>query len=757
MVGLLWTASARIGSGQPPATPAFRIVDATTGQSIGAARVTLPSQDIATAAGADGSVSLEMLSNALLAQPGCVVRVRAPGYNEATVPCAAFVRPDTITVPLVAERVRLSEQVVVTARLDQAATETVPRATTVVTAEQLERRQPRTTPEALAEAPGVWVQKTNHGGGSPIIRGLVGNQILVLVDGIRLNNSTFRYGPNQYLSTVDVFSLDRIEVVRGAGSVLFGSDALGGVMSVITRQPELSASGRRVSGRAVARLVSGDMEQSARGEAAYASPRLGLRGGVSVRSFGDLRAGGHLGVEAPSGYQEVAGDARLLLRASSTATLSAGWQYVHQDDVPRFDQVSQRGFSRWSFAPQERHLAWARLNQAVPSAWMQTLTATVSYQRSRERRERQTRGSTLLITEEDTVDSIGVLAEGKTMPLTGLSVRYGLDAYRDQVGSGRQDHDTAAGTSRTRRGLYPDGARARSAELFAVAAWSKGRATIDGGVRRTWASASAADPTFGAIAINPSATIGSLAGAWQASGGLALYGVAAQAFRAPNIDDISTLGAFDFGVEVPSTDLLPERSLSLEAGVKWRRPRVAVSTAVWRLSLADLIDRVRGTYDGSDTWEGQRVYRRANVGDAYLRGVEVEARTAVWDHLEASGFLAYAYGQQVATGQPMRRVPPLNGQLAVTWRDRRFDAEAAWRVAARQDRLAQGDRDDHRINPAGTPGWSVLDLRASFAFTPSLRVIGGAGNLFDEAYRLHGSGIDGIGRHVSVSLRVGRP
>lgn len=756
-MALLWAASARTVSGQVPSMSAVRVVDGTTGQPVGTARVTVPSQDIALAAGADGRVSLHALPDVLLAQPGCVVRVWAAGYNDRMVPCAAFARAEPITVALVADHVRLAEQVVVTARLNQAAAESLPRATTVVTAEELERRQPRTTPEALAEAPGVWVQKTNHGGGSPVIRGLVGNQILVLVDGIRLNNATFRYGPNQYLSTVDVFGLDRIEVVRGAGSVLFGSDALGGAINVITRQPDLAASGQKVSGRAVARLVSGDMEQSARGEAAYASPRLGLRGGVSVRSFGDLRAGGSLGVEAPSGYQEVAGDARLLLRATSTATLSAGWQYVHQDDVPRFDQVSQRGFSRWSVAPQQRHLAWARLHQAVPSAWIQNLTVTGSYQRSAERRERQARASVLLVTEEDTVHSVGVLAEGTTTPVTGLSVRYGLDVYQDRVGSGRQDRDLVAGTSRTRRGLYPDGARARSAELFAVAAWSKGRATVDGGVRRTWASADAADAAFGAIAINPSATIGSLAAGWQVGSGVSIYGVAAQAFRAPNIDDMSTLGAFDFGVEVPSADLLPERSLSLEAGVRWRRPRAAVSAGVWRLSLADLIDRVRGTYEGSDTWEGQRVYRRANVGDAYLRGGELEARAALRDNLEASGFLAYAYGQQVATAQPMRRVPPLNGQVALMWRDRRFDAEAAWRLAARQDRLAQGDRDDHRMNPTGTPGWSVVDVRGSFAFTPSLRVIGSAGNLFDQAYRLHGSGIDGMGRHVSISLRVGTP
>lgn len=84
--------------------------------------------------------------------------------------------------------------------------------------------QLRTAPEALAAMPGLFVQKTNHGGGSPFMRGLTGNQVLLLVDGIRLNNSTFRYGPNQYLNTVGVFSIAHVEALRGSGSVQYGSD-----------------------------------------------------------------------------------------------------------------------------------------------------------------------------------------------------------------------------------------------------------------------------------------------------------------------------------------------------------------------------------------------------------------------------------------------------------------------------------------------------------------------------------------------------
>jgi hemoglobin/transferrin/lactoferrin receptor protein len=755
VVGLSFElACAAVAYAQPAASRVIHVVDSATGRPVPAARVAVGTHGITTKADADGRVALDQATDTSLARPGCVVHVSAAGYGDEALECSQLVGPP-ITVLLIPDGVQLSERVVVTARLDRADVSPFPRATTVIDAAEVERRQSRTTPEALDEAPGVWVQKTSHGGGSPVIRGLVGNQILVLVDGIRLNNATFRYGPNQYLATVDVFGLDRLEVIRGAGSVLFGSDAMGGVINVLTRPPELSASGHQATGAAMARAVTGGMEQSARGEASYSGGRLGVRGGVTVRRFGDLRAGGALGVEAPSAYDEVAGDARFLLQLSPSSTLNAGWQHVHQDDVPRFDQVRQRGFERWSFAPQARQLAWARVNQRLRTTWLHTASVTASWQRSSERRERQARGASVFIAEDDVVDSVGVMAEAQAAPAGGLAVRFGADVYDDRVRSGRQDTDVTSGIMQATRGLYPNGATSRSIEAFAHATWQRGRLALDGGLRRTWASTSALDPGFGALEIDPSATIGSVNAGWTLGEGLSAYGVVSQAFRAPNIDDTSTLGAFDFGVEVPAADLVPERSLSLESGVRLRRPRLAVAAAVWRTSLSDLVDRVRGTYLGLDVWEGQRVYRRANVGDATLRGFEVEGRASLGGQFEVGGFLAYAYGQQQVNGQPMRRVPPLNGHLSLGWRHRRAHAEAGWRAAAEQDRLAPGDRDDHRIAPGGTPQWHVVDLRGSYAFTPTLHAVARAGNVFDRAYRVHGSGIDGMGRHLSLSLRVG--
>ncbi|MBC7893397.1 MAG: Plug domain-containing protein, partial [Sphingobacteriaceae bacterium] len=174
---------------------------------------------------------------------------------------AQTLKPDSTTTKTTPDT-QLDEVLVTARRSEQTAFDT-PGSVNVLNARYLRTYQPRSTPEALAGVAGVFVQKTTHGGGSPFLRGLTGNQTLTLVDGIRLNNSTFRYGPNQYLNTVDALSLDRIEALRGGGSVPYGSDALGGTIQLFTREPEFNTG---VEARLLGRLATGGMELAGRGE-----------------------------------------------------------------------------------------------------------------------------------------------------------------------------------------------------------------------------------------------------------------------------------------------------------------------------------------------------------------------------------------------------------------------------------------------------------------------------------------------------------
>jgi len=210
----------------------------------------------------------------------------------------------------------------------------------VVTADALRRRNYRSTPDALADLVGVFVQETNDGSGSPIIRGLIGNQILLLVDGIRLNNASYRLGPNQYLNTVDINQIERIEVVRGAGSVLYGSDALGGVVNIITPAAGRAAGTGALGARWFSRLASANTSGIGRAEVSARTGPVGYIGGVTFKRFGELRGGRDTGVQPLTGYDEWDGDAKAAWRLSAHQELIVAGQRVTQRDVRRADVVA---------------------------------------------------------------------------------------------------------------------------------------------------------------------------------------------------------------------------------------------------------------------------------------------------------------------------------------------------------------------------------------------------------------------------------
>lgn len=737
----------------PQGAIAGRVADARDGRALAGAIVESLTTGAAILTGDDGAFRLDGL-------PGgqTRVRVRRDGYAvvEVTVMVDANAEASILTVELVPSELRLDETIVVTASRDEQLVASAPRATSVVPAEELSRTTPRTMPEALGRAPGVWVQKTNHGGGSPFVRGLVGNQVLVMIDGLRLNNATFRYGPSQYLATVDPSVASQVEVLRGSGSVQYGSDALGGVIQVRNREPRFSAAESRTGGGVNGRLMTQGMEQSLQVAVDHASPAFAATASAAVRGFGDLVAGGDLGKESPSGYREVSGDLRARWKLGATRDLQLVYQHVHQDDVPRYDQVAQRGYARYAFDPQVRQLAYARIGQQTPGPWPGLVTFTGAWQRSREGRERQRQGSTVLTIEEDLVDTWAATGEWRAAPGRGWTIMAGGEIYRDRVGSWREDRDSACGCAVPRRGQFPDGATAVNAAAFGLAHLDTSRLTIDAGTRYTWTRLSAHDAIFGDVALAPGALVGSAAALVPMGAGLSGYAGVSQGFRAPNLDDVSTLGPFDFGVEIPASDLVPERSLSVEAGLRLRARTAVVSAAVFRTDLADLIDRVRVASPRPDLdLRDERVYQRANVGEAYIRGLEADGEWAVAPRTAVFGHVAYAFGQNTTLDEPVRRIPPLNGLIGV-----RHDGTRGWwmqatlQMAGLQDRLASGDRDDHRIPPGGTPGWEVVDIYAGLAVGRRLSWSLGLLNLLDEAYRVHGSGIDGYGRSVRLGIEV---
>ncbi|MBV6438956.1 MAG: Vitamin B12 transporter BtuB [Saprospiraceae bacterium] len=610
-------------------------------------------------------------------------------------------------------------------------------------------RQFRTAPEALSATAGVFVQKTNHGGGSPFLRGLTGNQTLLLVDGIRLSNATFRYGPNQYFNTLDVFSMGRIEVLRGGGSVQYGSDALGGAVQAFSRDAVFSEK-PDWSGEVLLCGASQGMEKSARAGMQYASKRAAFLGGLTWRDFGDLIGGDTTGKQSPGGYKEFDFDLKGKIALSSPTTLTVAHQNVRQSHVPVFHKVQLEDFAVNEFDPQHRTLTYARLEHSMNRGVWQSLSVTASLQQSEEGRRSRKNGSPVLRYENDRVRSLGFIAQINNTFGQHWSASSGIETYNDLVNSARTDTDQNTGVSSEKRGLYPDGAAMTNIAAFTLHAFDFPEWHFSAGARWNSFIVDVEDEAIGSARLTPSALVSNAAVMRKLGAYSRLFVSVNTAFRAPNIDDLGTLGIVDFRFETPNYDLRPEHSVNCQIGYKLLKNRLQGEIYFYRNELRDLITRVK---QDTQTMQGYPLYQKENVEQAYIQGVETAWTFTFACDWSAQGSLTYTYGQNMTQREPVRRIPPLFGRLALDYAPGTWLFGAEWLAAGKQDRLAKGDTEDNRIPKGGTPGWSVLNFHAGYEWRfLSLRLSGL--NLFNEDYRTHGSGVNGYGRSVFATFAI---
>lgn len=624
-----------------------------------------------------------------------------------------------------------------------------PEAIRIVDGKTIQKFQLRTAPEALTKTPGVFVQKTNHGGGSPFLRGLTGNQTLLMVDGIRLSNSTMRYGPNQYFNTIDVFSVEKIEVLRGSGSVQYGSDAIGGTIHAFSYDPDTSAIPSWRSSL-LTRFATSRMEQSIRGGINYSNKRSAFRGGVTWRNFGDLIGGDTTGRQAPTGYGELDFDIKGKIHLSSSSLLTMVYQNVHQSHIPVFHKVVLENYAINEMDPQNRELVYLRLNQKFDAGVFKSAVFTASYQHSEEGRLLRKNGSSVLRTENDRVRTMSFSAEALSSGRNGWSANTGIEIYNDLVSSSRLDKDLQTGAEVLKRGLYPDGAAMTSIAAFSMHSFDLPEWNFTVGGRFNSYIIKVYDEAVGATTLSPSALVGNMSVMKKLTRTSNLFVSVNSGFRAPNVDDLGTLGIVDFRYETPNFELKPEHSFQYQAGYKFRNSKLSGEIYIYRNELYDLIVRSRVS---GDTIDGYPVYRKENLERAYIHGLETAFDLEISRSLSLSMNMTYTYGQNVTKSEPARRIPPLFGRLALDYKYKDLWINLEYLAAAKQDRLAAGDRDDNRIPAGGTPGWEIFNISTGYNWR-FIQADLSINNIFNQDYRFHGSGVNGIGRSAFLTVKI---
>lgn len=520
------------------------------------------------------------------------------------------------------------------------------RAGSTVERADMDRRLPRSAPDALRYEPGVFVQQSAHGQGSAYIRGLTGQQTLILFDGIRLNNSTYRQGPNQYFFTLDSHTIQSIEVERGGGSTRWGSDALGGIIDAHPIKPGIAGPGWTIAPRLFLRGATADTEEGGRLqiEGSWSQPSgkrsVAFVGGAGVRRAGlltgppvlnpsrDTSAGRlpwvpryaeydptrpwdrqpELRTQLGTGFKEVTGDGRLIVRLEPDQELTFAAYVYREYDVPRTDQCPPPAAPYdqcLTYEEQFRHLAYAAWSGHVGSIadWARV---TLSWQEQHERRRLDLTAANLVGRGIDDVETWGLTFHASSARFqlgraVSLRLAYGVDQYVDWLRSrGQHTYSDTGDTVKESRGQYLDGSIYTYGGLYADLAGELGhRVTLRAGARLSWITARAKDdPASGSAPVDRHwiPVVGHAGVEVRALPALHFLFNYDASFRAPNLDDLTSRQQTGPGYQFENPRLDAERAHTFELGARLRTRRVIADVWLFETLLLGAILKVSKSF-----------------------------------------------------------------------------------------------------------------------------------------------------------------
>ncbi len=630
-------------------------------------------------------------------------------------------------------------------------------AVSVVTRDEIKNKPNTLLPDLLRGEAGVYIQQTTPGQAIPIIRGLKGSQNVHLVDGMRLNTAFFRNAPNQYLALVDSFMTSQIEVVRGPSSVLYGGDALGGVVNVLTHTPEFYTPEWEISGQFYTSWDSADEKWISHAGADFGNNKIASTIGISYQDIGQRTTGS--GQTIPfTAYTSRSLNNKWVFNTSDSSNWIFDLQYTHQPSTSRVDNLVA-GFGEtepeslvYEFQPNERLFSHLKYTTANPTNWYDMANFHLAYQKITDNRYSQPLSGSRTDTEQNNSELLSMQADwNKALDDDSLLV-YGFDTYIDTISSARQRVLTD-GTDVPRDPRYPDQSKMRQIAIYADLHQYVNDHEFTVGGRFSDYDIDLNSPQIA----NDQLSLTDLT--WHASW---LYKIneadrvfvnIGRGFRPPNIFDLGQVGERSgnrFNIINPNLD--PESVLSFDLGYKHAGNGWQAEIVGFVSTYQDVITSVE---TGEVTTDGLDVVQSQNINEVDIYGIESELNYYFNNggHLFAN--VTYTRGTEESEDDegPADRIPPTFGVIGYQQDlNNQWNVRSQVRFANTQDRLSARDLRDVRINPFGTGGFVVYDTHFTWQPAINSQIRLGVENIFDKKYREHASGLDAPGRNYHVSL-----
>ena len=684
----------------------------------------------------------------------------------------------------------------------------IPQKIMSVSAKNIAFETPQTSADLLQNSGQVFVQKSQLGGGSPMIRGFATNRVLLSVDGVRMNNAIFRGGNIQNIISIDPFNVRSTEVIFGPGSVIYGSDAIGGVMNFFTMNPQFATrDSLYVKANGAYRFASANTENTVHADINIGKKQWAFYTSITYNDFDDLKMGRH-GPESylrpffaerrngtdvlvqndeprkqiPTAYNQINLMQKISHKANNRWNYDLGLHYSETSDFPRYDRLIRPDDSgglfsaEWFYGPQKWFMGNLHMEQISRGKFYDRLKLTLAYQRFEEsRNDRDFQDPTRYTTEEN-VDAISANIDFENKKIGDLGLFYGAEYIFNKVGSDGFQRNIETDAIADAASRYPDGATWQSAAAYINAEYkSKPNFTVLGGLRynHVWINADF-DTTFFPFPFtdgsnNNGALTGSIGFSWFPRASLQITMNGSTGFRSPNIDDIGKVFDSEPGsVVVPNPDLEPEYAYNIELGLRKNfKDKVVLRGAAYYTYLVDALVRRDFTFNGQDeilyNGELSNVQAIQNAAHAYVYGIELGLEAFFTERLSLRANYTFTEGEEEGDdgiNSAARHAPPTFGDLHLLWRNQRlqtdlflnFNGEIAFEDLAISERnKAFLYETDTNGNPF-SPSWYTLNLRTQYQISKTVKANLNIENITDQRYRTYSSGIASAGLNFILGL-----
>lgn len=779
------------------------VVDKTTRESIPGVVIYSNNPKVSATTNAKGEADISVFKNA------DSIFFRHIVYRQVSF---SFDQIKTIKfIELEESNISLKELIISANRWEEEQSE-VPNKIEKITIREARFQNAQTSADLLGTSGYAYIQKSQLAGGSPMLRGFSTNRVMLVVDGVRMNNAIFRAGNVQNVISIDASALESTEILFGPGAVMYGSDAIGGVMDFHTLSPKLADSAQKVlfSGNAFGRYSSANTEKTGHADFNIGLKKFAFTTSFTYSDYDDLTTGSKgnpyflrpayqetiNGVDTQlvnsnpqklvhSGFSQLNAMQKIRFSPNKNWDVEYAFHYSQTSDAPRYDRLyldanndSLLDFAQWYYGPQKWMMNRLGITHSKQTKLYDRLRIVAAMQNNEESRHDRRFNNKRLRNQTETVDAYSLNIDLDKKITDKITLFYGTEGVYNSIGSVANRINIETLVEEPTNTRYPNGSTWQVYGAYANLKYKiVPKIVMNAGLRYSHYFIKADFDTtqfpfpFTQAENSNGAFNGSLGFVFSPLQTWQIYVNGSTGFRAPNIDDLGKVFESEPGsVLVPNDDLKPEYAYNAEIGTaKTFGNFLKADAAVYFTYLDNALARRNFQYNGADSimYNGElsQVQAIQNIASAYVYGVQAGIDVSFGLGIGLRSTISYQYGEEESEDSllfyPKSHVPPLFGSTHLIYERKkfRFDVYADYNAAMAFEDLPLTERNDNAPyakdangNPF-VPAWWTLNFKAAYYINKYLALNAGIENITDQLYRPYASGISAPGRNFIIALR----